>query len=212
MKLKIGKINKMKENNTMNLLFPTVILVKDNILLNQIDSYKESILNYFKDNKTQKTFTGSKLENSYYKENDIFKNNIFNNLINEIYLNFNLFCKTLGYSDKQIARYKIKNIWANLIKKYDYHSVHTHATNGNAIVSGVFYVDAPKNAKIKFKNPYADYSVFEKPEGDNILNFDYFYYDCVPGRLILFKSNVFHGYDSHLNEQNKISIAFNFGE
>jgi hypothetical protein len=45
----------------------------------------------------------------------------------------------------------------------------------------------------------------------NIYNFDHYNYQCIPGRLILFKSYTKHGYDSHLNEKDKIGIAFNYG-
>lgn len=198
--------------NRLELLFPTVIFLKDNILKNELDIYKKNILDYFKNNKNEKTFYNSKLQNSYYDNTSIFKSSIYTNLIKEILFNCSVYCKELGYSEKQISKYTIQNIWANLIKKYDYHGMHTHSNRGSALISGVFYVDAPDNSFLKFENPYKNFYVAEEPENKNIYNFDYCSYQCIPGRLILFKPYTKHGYDSHLNEKDKISIAFNYGE
>jgi len=159
-------------------LFPTLIFVRNNLLINELEIYKKNILEYFEQNKTKKTFYNSKLQNSYFDN----KNNILRNII-----------------------------YSNLIKKYDYHGMHTHSSRGSALISGVFYVDAPENAFLKFENPYINFSIPEDAENQNIFNFDSFRYQCIPGRLILFKSYTKHGYDSHLNEKDKISIAFNYG-
>jgi len=198
--------------------FPTCVFVKDNILLNKLNLYKKNILNYFEKNKARKSFSESILtNNSYYNNNDsnftmdnIFKKTIFKNLIEEINNNCVYFCKKLGFSDKQIVSFSIQNIWANLIKKHDYHAFHTHADCGKALISGVFYIDAPTTAYLKFKNSYSNYTP-EYPDIPNELSFSEYRYSCVPGRMILFRSHALHGYDAHLKKTDKISVAFNFG-
>lgn len=198
--------------NNILLHFPTCIFLKDNILLNELNIFKENILNYFKINKTNKSFEDSILtNNSFFTKNNIFENNIFDSLKKEIYNNCIYFCKQLGFSDEQIFNYDIQNIWANLIKKHDCHAFHTHATSGSALISGVFYVDAPENATLNFKNLYTNYYTPQFPDCPNDLTFNEYKYNCFPGRMILFKSNTLHGYNCHLNEKDKISIAFNFG-
>jgi uncharacterized protein (TIGR02466 family) len=192
--------------------FPTCIFFKENILLNELNLYKKEILDYFEKNKIKKTFEDSSLtNNSYFIDNNIFENNIFKNLINEIYSNCVYFCKQLGFSDKQISKYTIINIWANLINEFDYHSFHTHANAGSALISGVFYVEAPTNATLSFKNLYDNYYTPEYPDLTNELNTNQIRYSCIPGTMLLFRSNVLHGYSQHLSKTNKISIAFNFG-
>jgi uncharacterized protein (TIGR02466 family) len=196
----------------IEVLFPTLIFVRNNLLINELEIYKKNILEYFEQNKTKKTFYNSKLQNSYFDDtNNILRNILYSSLTKEILFHCSAFCKELGYSEKQISKYTIQNIWANLIKKYDYHGMHTHSSRGSALISGVFYVDAPENAFLKFENPYINFSIPEDAENQNIFNFDSFKYQCIPGRLILFKSYTKHGYDSHLNEKDKISIAFNYG-
>jgi uncharacterized protein (TIGR02466 family) len=199
--------------NRIEILFPTVIFVRDNLLINELELYKKDILDYFKNTKIEKNFYNSKLKNSYYdKNNNIFKSSVYTNLIKQILFNCSIYCKELGYSEKQISKYTIQNIWANLVKKYDYHGIHTHANRGNALISGVFYVDTPKSSFLKFENPYKNFYIAEEPDDKNIYNFDYCSYQCISGRLILFKPYTKHGYDSHLDEKDKISIAFNYGE
>jgi hypothetical protein len=129
----------------------------------------------------------------------------------EIYNNCVYFSKQLGFSDKQLSNFDIQNIWANLIKKHDYHTFHTHADCGNALISGVFYTAAPENAVLSFKNLYSNLYTPQYPDNPNDLSFYEYKYNCIPGRMILFRSHTLHGYSAHLNDKDKISIAFNFG-
>ena len=46
--------------------------------------------------------------------------------------------KDLGYAGESVG---ITNMWANKVGKHDYHMPHVH---GGAIVTGVYYLDAPK--------------------------------------------------------------------
>jgi uncharacterized protein (TIGR02466 family) len=205
--------------NNIYLNFPTAIFVKDNILLNELEIYKKPLYDYFEKHKSEKSFNASILTNnsffskdsSYASQNNILKNLIFKNLINEIYNNCVYFCSQLGFSEKQIVDYDIQNIWANLIKKYDYHGFHTHADCGNALISGVFYVTAPETAILRFKNIYSISYIPQYPDNPNELSFYEYSYNCIPGRMILFRSHTLHGYNSHLSDKDKISIAFNFG-
>lgn len=195
------------------IIFPTSVFIKDNILSNELEIYKKNILDYFEINKSEKSFSESNLtNNSYFNTDNIFRKTIFKNLMNEIYNNCVYFSKQLGFSDKQIYNYNIQNIWANLIKKHDYHVFHTHADKGSALISGVFYVTAPENAVLNFKNLYSNCYTPEYPENQNDLNFYEYEYDCLPGRMILFRSHTLHGYNPHLSNKDKISIAFNFGK
>jgi len=199
------------KNSKIEMFFPTVIFVRDNILIDELKTFKENILEYFDKNKTEKTFDGSMLDNSFFKKNNIFSNYIYKNLLNEIKSSCVYYCQQLGFSENQISKFDTQNIWANLIKKYDYHNQHIHSTKGQSLISGVFYIDAPESAKLKFESPFNKTYSAENPVNVNELNFDSVSYACLPGRLLLFRGYTLHGYDSHLSDHNKISIAFNFG-
>jgi hypothetical protein len=116
----------------------------------------------------------------------------------------NKFAKVLGY-DYEL---EITNSWVNRIGPHDYHGFHSHVSSGNSLIVGCFYVAAPKGAKICFKSPYAeDYCPID-PSWDTPYNSKIVQYDCVPGRLMFFKSNICHGYDSHNSDEIKFSIPF----
>jgi uncharacterized protein (TIGR02466 family) len=114
-----------------------------------------------------------------------------------------MFAEFLGYKyDLQIS-----HAWINKIQTHDYHEMHNHALGGDALISGVFYVSAPNSAFIRFKDAVDSYSPVP-PTAYTPYNNKHARYPCVPGRLLLFRSDVLHGYDSHNSDEIKFSIAF----
>ncbi len=156
-------------------------------------------------------FGESSLDTSFWHRTygHLYKDERFADLITTIRKQAVLFCEVLGYPSLKEHQLRFTNMWINLIGPYDYHAQHIHSTIGQAAISGVFYVDAPPGAKLSFGSPYRDSYEPVKPWVNNPSNFSKISYDCVPGRLVMFKSNVYHGYDSHKQSKNKISIPFN---
>lgn len=193
--------------------FPTLIGVSDDNFLSDLDNYKSICNNIFQtiDNDKKFPFAESKLSTSFWHQQygHLDQDERFNNLKEFILSEAIVFADVLGYGVLQKSNLKFTNMWVNFIFKNDYHALHIHSTTGASIISGVFYVDAPNDAYLKFGSPYRDSYVAVPETYDNVSNYKMVSYECKPGRLIIFKSNVYHGYDAHLNDQVKISIPFN---
>ncbi len=192
--------------------FPTLVYYSDLNCMDKLDQYENISNDIFKQVKTDHhPFGESSLDTSFWHNEygHLYNDPRFQDLCATIRKQAITFCEVLGYSpltEKQLA---FTNMWINLIGPYDYHAQHIHSTIGRAAISGVFYVDAPVGAKICFGSPYRDAYEPVKPWNNNPTNYSKISYDCVPGRLVMFKSNVYHGYDSHRQEKHKISIPFN---
>jgi len=193
-------------------LFPTLVYYSDLNCMDKLFDYELNVFKIFKDIENDPhPFGESSLSTSFWhnEHGHLYNDSRFSELSSTIRKQAVLFSEALGYTSLKENQLVFTNMWANLIGPYDYHAQHIHSTTGNAAISGVFYVDAPSGAKISFGSPYRDsYEPF-KPWVDNPANFSKVSYNCVPGRLVMFKSNVYHGYDSHRQEKNKISIPFN---
>lgn len=115
---------------------------------------------------------------------------------------------------------ELRNIWVNVSDHKDYNLEHMHA---NAMISGAFYVSAPKNCgPIYFINPVnindflslyllkslEDNAVFTENNSRNCTQ------TIVPpedGRLLLFPAWLKHGVYPNMNKTKKrISISFNY--
>lgn len=195
----------------IDLWFPTSIYVSTNNCINSLSDLKKSCYEVCKDEKSTNPWLGSQLTTSFHDEinGKLFENSKFLDLSKNILDKAKNFGLNLGYSQETVDDFEFTNLWANIIKTHDYHSFHTHSTTGSAIISGVFYVDAPDNCDIQFRTPYDRLHVATLPDSLNELNFVICSYPCTPGTMYMWKSNVSHGYNAHNQEQDKISIAFN---
>ena len=171
-------------------LFPTLVYYSDLNCMDKLFDYELNVFKIFKDIENYPhPFGESSLSTSFWhnEHGHLYNDSRFSELSSTIRKQAVLFSEALGYTSLKENQLVFTNMWANLIGPYDYHAQHIHSTTGNAAISGVFYVDAPSGPA----------------------NFSKVSYNCVPGRLVMFKSNVYHGYDSHRQEKNKISIPFN---
>jgi|TARA_B110000285_G_scaffold25905_2_gene24988 uncharacterized protein (TIGR02466 family) len=84
-----------------------------------------------------------------------------------------------------------------------------------AIVSGVFYLEVPKNGgKLKFHNPLearrATDVFFDRiRKEENQYNYDYIEYDPKAGELIMFESWLQHSVEINNSNQDRLSVSFN---
>jgi hypothetical protein len=92
-------------------------------------------------------------------------------------------------------------MWGNISSKYHYNAIHHHGRphHGNLKNnwSGVYYLQTFKNS--------GDFTIHNQCDTD--LNESY---NFPPGTLILFPSNLPHSVDPNMEDQDRISIAFNF--
>ncbi len=192
--------------------FPTTIWYTDNNLVDDLDELKSRCFQIIAEISQDKhPFSESSLKTSFWhlKYGHIHLLPEFENLTSVILNQAVSFLNILGFPGIIEQELKFTNMWINLIEKNDYHAQHIHNSIGNSLISGVFYVDAPNNATLDFTSPYVDSYSPVKPIIDNDLNYSVVKYSCLPGRIVMFRSNVYHGYDSHGQEKNKISIPFN---
>ena len=192
--------------------FPTTIYYSDKNLINNLDFIKQTCLEIIdKVDSPEHPFGESSLTTTYWDKVYGHLNELpeFNPLTSTIIEQSLLFLKDLGFPSITKNRIRILNMWVNLITKYDYHAQHTHNVTGECFLSGIYYVSCPKGAMLDFSSPYRHSYMPITCDVPNGTSYTKISYDCIPGRIIMFKSNVFHGYDSHRQDEDKISIPFN---
>ena len=130
-----------------------------------------------------------------------------NDLFLEIEKHSNLFLKKIQIENN----IKIKDIWVNINNYKDSNNIHFHPNN---IISGVYYVEVPKNSgDIYFNHPAQD--LMDCMWGEtNIKNFNTtncFNYTLKSkaNKLFLFPSWLKHGVRPNLSKKDRISISFN---
>lgn len=199
-------------NTYIDTWFPTVVSYSDLNCMEDISQFESITGEIFKEiEHDPHPFGESKLTTTFWHEKygHLYKDDRFVTLCTAIKKQAILLGNALGYTSLTEEKLTFLNMWANLVGPHDYHAQHIHSSIGRAAFSGVYYVDAPAGAKLSFGSPYRDAYEPVKAWVDTPLNFSKVSYDCIPGRIIIFKSNVYHGYDSHGKEKNKISIPFN---
>lgn len=192
--------------------FPTTIYYSDNNLSETLYEYKDICLDIINEVRHwTHPFGEACLKTTFWHPTygHIYKMDKFKNLVDEIVSQAILFLNITGFPGIHPKNIEFLNMWINLIEKHDYHAQHVHSTMGRSYLSGVYYVDAPVGATLNFGSPYRDSYSPVKPYVDNNYNHLLMKYECIPGRIVMFNSNVYHGYDNHGQEKNKISIPFN---
>lgn len=113
----------------------------------------------------------------------------------------NNFCKSL-FGDK-VTNIIITNMWANILKKGDYHMIHSHNEH---TMSGAFYLQVPENSgQLYFRDP--------RPQSNSwmqkfIDKGNMRFYTPKEGDLYMFPSFLDHGTTPHNNEIERIMISF----
>lgn len=182
--------------------FPKSLYVKDGILTDELGVLEKNIKRIYNETSLI-TRTGMQQVNSIHKSGDnLHTRSEFKNLVDNITFHSYHYLKSLGYSDEQISKMKINNMWFNISYEHDYVFPHHHS---HSIISGAFYIKTLPDSKIKFfNNP--DMALC--PDNYNELSYQYCQYDCIPGRLLLFKSDFSHGTEAQ-GPGEKIVVSFN---
>jgi len=101
--------------------------------------------------------------------------------------------------------FKPKESWANVYYKHGYQEFHYHATH---TFSAVYYAKVTKNTKIIFENPFTDMNPL--PTRSTEYNAATKTYYPNAGELFIFRSHLKHAIPPHLDDDNRITLAFNF--
>jgi uncharacterized protein (TIGR02466 family) len=94
------------------------------------------------------------------------------------------------------------SMWFNISHKGDFNIPHVH---GNSIISGAYYVKSSKEHQITFFKNISNMMPPSAP--DKELGKMIELVDCLPGRLVLFKSDLMHG-NACQSDGEKIVISF----
>lgn len=188
----------INKNNEFEIhgLFPKPILKVDNLFTDKLNNYEKTIKSY-----------NQKLIRNDYNNVDTSHNLInihiekeFTDLFDTILNYSKVFLKEIGYDN--LNNIKINNSWFNISKKNDYLQKHIHK---GSLISGAFYIKSGKNDTIDF---FDNNDMTMDPERCTELSTTAFSFNCIPGRLLLFKSSLEHGTPKQTSKE-KIVISFN---
>lgn len=183
--------------------FPKTIFVRENVLTERLDFYKNFIESTLANH-------GSDKHGIHYVESSHASFSSFHtlpemeDLVREICISSQEYLQAIGYNTTTISNLRIKNMWANISRKGDYLYPHIH---GESLLSGAFYVCCGDEDKIKFFNDLSE-TFLKPPDIPNEYSYQYCEYPCTPGNLLIFKSNFMHGTE-YQRGNKKIVISFN---
>ena len=173
-----------------------------------IEQFKRSLSeeeNKFIEN--QKKLTNKNIGNFSSIESYVLEKKEMQNLKNDLLLGVNNFIKKIICPLNKIEPY-ITQSWLNWTSKNEFHHSHSHP---NSFISGVFYIDVDEKVdSISFyKEKYDFFKIYNDPKNDNVFNTNMVKLNVKKGMLILFRSDLLHEVSSKLNENVRISLAFN---
>jgi uncharacterized protein (TIGR02466 family) len=165
-----------------------------------IEKIKKEILNLRSEDK------GKIVSNHGGWQSQNFKivNKNFESLFNNINLSVKEIEKNLGLKNKL----SLQNYWCNINYLGSFNMPHEHH---GATISGVYYVNTPKNSgNIVFMNKNLD-PFYQKINVYNEYNSSTFKVEAKENLCILFPSYLKHYVEPNLNKKERISISFNYG-
>jgi len=96
------------------------------------------------------------------------------------------------------------NAFFNIYKKHDYQETHDHA---GSMISCIYFLKSnEKSSRVFFKSRMYDNIEHDSsnPPTGNV------WFESQPGKLLIFRSYVQHFVEQHLDEEERISLAYNF--
>jgi len=202
------KLTDMETKSEVHLLFPTVIQVTD---VEDSEAFNEHLLKEL--DKIRKTTENSlppswscTLYTTIASGFSLLEREEFAGLGNIIIEEATKFANTLRL-DLEHHALKLNECWVNIYGLNDSQESHIHQ---NSVISGIYYVKAPKGcAEVLFHSPMAD-SMLEPPTSEVVShNTSIVAFTPQPGRIILFRSSLRHSVRANPVEKERVSIAFN---
>ena len=129
----------------------------------------------------------------------------FKNLLNWIDTQVSEYCKNLKINPSL----KNKYAWFNIYKKYDFQEYHSHPDSN---ISAIYYLSGDTNSAktyfIDFEGQKMDYKFnINNYTEDNSSSWDMPFEE---GKLIVFRSDMFHCVEKHNLNTDRISLAINY--
>ena len=181
--------------------FPKSIYLVDDVCKNNLLEMEKYIKKSSIQTKRTENFN---VDSTHLTNRNLNKNKIFLNLVNQIEDHSRIFLSHMGYSNDYILKCNISNMWYNISNKDDYLFPHAHP---GSILAGVFYIKTIEENNIIF---YDDLTTnYEPPSEITNLSMTTCSYPCIPGRLLIFRSNFLHATPKQKQKGEKIAISFN---
>ena len=190
-------------NNNIYSVFPKHIMIQDGICLEHIEKFKlraEEIIN--EHGTASNDFL--KVNSTHLTNSDLHKDPIFYPLVDEISKYVFDFMMFLGYDPERSFKVSLGDMWINSSDEGEYNWPHTHP---GSLISGAYYIENQINSNnLTFFDSYiaVDFPINRTGEGH-----DRFTVPCIPGRLILFRSDFPHGALPQVGKGKKITVSFN---
>lgn len=182
--------------------FPKPIYYVDGVCLDQLASFEQEIKKVTTASGTKgSTYLG--VDSTHLTASDLHLNPIMSPLVDAIKEHAFNFGTALGYSPVTAFKLSVGNMWANISDQHGYNFPHTHP---GGILSGAYYVKTVPENIIAF---YDKYDTLQLPENITEFSNSPVEYQCLPGRLLLFKSDFAHGNPPQKQVGEKIVISFN---
>jgi len=194
------KIENIDRQSAIINIFPkTVYYVKD-----VLDSNLDLLVNAIH-NSTAETIKDTRLSvnSSHRTFNQLHKVEQFKHLADKIMSHCKKYGNLLGYSDSQLSKLKMTNMWFNKSDKDDFNFPHTHA---GSLFSGAYYLKTTEENKISFHDFSNMILIPDNP--NNYLNIES-WLQCTTNHLIIFQSDLVHSNPRQINTGEKITISFN---
>ena len=104
---------------------------------------------------------------------------------------------------KNVTNIMLTNMWANIIKRGEYHLIHTHNEH---TMSGAYYLQVPENSsQLYFRDPRPQSNSWSQKFIDKG---NMRFYTPEEGDLFLWPSFLDHGTTPHNNDEERIMISF----
>lgn len=189
--------------NQYNILtfFPKAVYCEDFVYKHGLNDLETNIKLLSKNTKRNSVLN---VDSSHRSIKTIHKRPEFSPLAKEIKKRITKFLVLYGYDPLMTRDVEISNMWFNISNEGDFLFPHTHP---GSLLSGAYYVKSTTENKILFyehhKNTYMEpYKITNLSETTKDI-------DCVPGRLLLFHSEMEHGTPLQKCPGEKIVISFN---
>ena len=163
-----------------------------------------------KDTQGMKDYISNLWKNRDYDNNwqtksaNLHKQSMFYNFSKAVLDTSKQIIKKLDYDVDDII---ITDMWANVLKSNEHHSIHTHSNN---FLSGTYYLHSDQGASIVFHDPRpaADVIVPRKKE-TTVNNASLLSYASKQNRAVFFPSWLPHWVQQNKSNNKRISIAWN---
>jgi uncharacterized protein (TIGR02466 family) len=187
---------------TIKAVFPKYIYHRDDVCTNYLEKFKTRILQIQSDSGYKSNLLLN-VKSTHQTNVELYKDPVFAPLVDEIYKSVMHFGTAMGYSPELIFKLSILNMWANVSGKGDYNFPHNHP---GSLFSGAFYINATPENKIVFFDNYQSVDMPTSVDAEENIHVTY---DCVPGRLVMFRGDLPHGNPPQVGDGEKIIISFN---